>query len=63
MHLSKASKNFPSVNESIDVARSERLYPKPSLPLLPDVAEMACRQRDACGGAHLSGATVDVSSA
>ena len=63
MHLSKASKNFPSVNESVDVARSERLYPKPSLPLLPDVAEMACRQRDACGGAHLSGATVDVSSA
>lgn len=37
----KSSKNFPCINESIVVARSGRLYPKASLPLLPDMAEMA----------------------
>ena len=47
----------------IDYTVSERLYPTPSLPLLPDVAELACRQRDAYPGQPLAGATIDVTAA
>ena len=39
------------------------MYPKPVLPLMPDIAELACRQRDKYPGQQLCGATVDVSSA
>ena len=63
MHLSKGSKNFPSVNSSIDDEASDAYYPFEALPLLPEIAEMACRQRDAHPGRLLSGATVDVKAA
>ena len=63
MNLSKKSRHFPSVNESIDVKASDQFYLKSKLPLLPDVAEMACQQRDRSGGETLAGATVDVASA
>ena len=62
-HLSKGSRNFPSINSSIDDKLSDAHYPMTPLPLLPDIAEMACRQRDANPGKPLSGATVDVKSA
>ncbi len=63
LHLSKRSRNYESVNECVDTQSSEAIYRKPSLPLLPDIAEMACSQRDALGHGDLAGATVDVTSA
>jgi hypothetical protein len=63
LNLSKASKNHPSVNGAVDFDRSDQIYPEPNLPLLPQVAELACKQRDANPQTPLSGAIVDVSSA
>jgi hypothetical protein len=63
VNLSKRSRHHASVNESVDVEASDSYYLKPHLPLLPDVAEMACRQKELSGGEALAGATVDVSSA
>ena len=63
LHASKASKSYPSYNESIDYMASRAIYKKPILPLLPDLAEMACQQRDKYPGQVLAGATVDVSTA
>jgi hypothetical protein len=39
------------------------MYPKPVLPQSSDVAELACRQKEAYPGQPLGGATVDVTSA
>jgi hypothetical protein len=63
LHASKSSRNHLSYNESIDMLKSRQLYAKPQLPLLPDLAEMACRQQDTYPGQILAGATVDVSTA
>ena len=60
---STGSIQFPSLNESIDRTRSDLLYPKCVLPMLYDIAELACRQRARHPGKRLSGATVDISSA
>lgn len=62
-NLSVKSRNFPSVNESVDLEASDGYYPMPTLPLMPDIAEMACRCQDANPGKQISGATVDVSAA
>ena len=63
LHASKSSRNHSSYNESIDLIKSRRLYAMPNLPLLQDLAEMACRQQEAFPGEILAGATVDVSTA
>ena len=63
LNASKSSKNFPSFNESIDYEQHDAMYEMPVLPLLDDVAEMACQQRDLYPGEQLGGATVDVSAA
>ena len=63
LHASKASKHFKSYNESIDYEASRQMYTKPILPLLPDIAELACQQRMKYPGQILAGATVDVSTA
>ena len=63
LNLSKCSRNFRSVNDCVDSEASVTTYKRPSLPLLPDIAEMACRQRDELGHRELAGATVDVTSA
>ena len=63
LHASKGSKHFRSYNAMIDHARSEINYPVPFLPLLPDIADLACEQRRAFPGKILSGATVDVTAA
>lgn len=62
LNTSKRSKNFESVNKSINRERAEMIYPMRPLPLLPDLAEMACQQRDAHPGVLLSGATIDIKS-
>jgi hypothetical protein len=63
LNLSKSSRNFVSVNDCVDTDASKGTYRMPYLPLLPDIAEMACRRRDALGHQELAGATVDVTSA
>lgn len=63
LNLSKSSKGFKSYNESIDYKRSEKMYPTIALPLLQDIAEMACQQREANPGKRLAGATIDVTAA
>ena len=63
LNASHSSKNFPSYNESIDYSKSDPVYPMPALPMLPDLAELACQQREAYPSEPLAGATVDVSSA
>jgi hypothetical protein len=63
LHASKGSVNFPSLNDSIDRAKSDKLYPPQTLPTLPDIAELACQQREQYPDEPLSGATVDISSA
>jgi hypothetical protein len=63
LHLSKSSKSFPSHNSCVDDGACDAHYPPRQLPLLPDIAEMACRQRDANPGKQIAGATVDVKSA
>ena len=63
LNASKRSKHFKSYNEMIDYTRSEHHYPTPVLPLLPDIAELACNQRDANPGKILAGATIDVTAA
>ena len=63
LNLSKSSRNFVSVNDCVDTDASKVTYRKPYLPLLPDIAEMACQRRDALGHRELAGATVDVTSA
>jgi hypothetical protein len=63
LHASKSSRNHPSYNESIDYTLSDQLYPMPKLPLLPDIADLACQQRELYPGEQLAGATVDVTSA
>ena len=62
-HLSKKTRKFASVNEKVDKEESDVYYPMPDLPLLPDLAELACRCREANPGKQIAGATVDVSSA
>ena len=47
----------------IDYERSEHHYPIPTLPLLPDIADLACNQRDNNPGKTLVGATIDVTAA
>ena len=63
LHLSKGSKRFPSHNSCVNDEACDAHYPPRQLPLLPDIAEMACRQRDANPGKQIAGATVDVKSA
>jgi hypothetical protein len=62
-NLSKRTSSFPSLNESIDFAASDECYPMPTLPLLPDIAEMACKCREANPGKQIAGGTIDVNSA
>ena len=62
-HLSYKSLHHPSVNQSVDFEASDATYPMPELPHLPELAEMACTQRDAYPGQRLSGATIDVATA
>ena len=54
LNTSKRSKNFESMNKSINRERAEMIYPMRPLPLLPDLAEMACQQRDAHPGVLLA---------
>lgn len=61
LHLSKRSSTFDSVNHSVDDIKSDMLYPMRSLPLLPDLAEMACQQRALYPNEPLAGATIDIS--
>ena len=63
LNLSKSTKNFKSVNDCVDIEASRQWYKQPELPLLPDVAEMACQRRELLGHTELAGATVDVASA
>jgi hypothetical protein len=60
---STGSRQFPSLNDSIDRTRSDQLYPKCILPTLYDIAELTCCQRIRYPGKRLSGATIDISSA
>jgi len=61
LHLSKRSSTFESVNYSVDDIRANMAYPLKPLPLLPDLCELACQQRDQYPGELLGGATIDVS--
>ena len=61
LHLSKRSVTFESVNSSVDDVSSDMRYPMRPLPLLPDLAEMACQQRDLYPDEPLGGATIDIS--
>jgi hypothetical protein len=63
LNASQKSKHFRSYNEMIDYERSEHHYPIPTLPLLPDIADLACNQRDNNPGKTLVGATIDVTAA
>ena len=63
LHASKGSVHFKSYNAMIDHVRSEINYPIPFLPLLPDIADLACEQQQAFPGEVLSGATIDVTAA
>jgi hypothetical protein len=49
LNLSTGSRNFLSVNDCVDTEASTSVYKRPFLPLLPDIAEMACQQRDELG--------------
>jgi len=62
-NLSKRTSSFPSVNESIDFDASDACYPMPTLPLLPDIAEMACKCKEANPGKQIAGGTIDVNAA
>ena len=63
LHASKGTKNFPSVNASIDPDRHDKFYQFYQLPFMSDIAEMACQQRDRYPGEVLTGAIVDVNAA
>ena len=63
LHASKGSRHFQSYNDMIDHQLSEKWYPIPFLPLLPDIADLACDQRDANPGEILAGAIIDVTAA
>ena len=63
LHASKGTKNFPSINASIDTARHDAFYEFYQLPFMSDIAEMACQQRDRYPGETLTGAIVDVNAA
>ena len=63
MNASKKTKKFPSVNESVDLDRHDEFYPQIKLPLLPDIAEMACLKRDSNPGVRLAGGIIDVKGA
>ena len=60
LHLSKRSKNYESVNESIDRELAGVAYHMDPLPLLGDIAELACGQRDENPGEDLGGGTIDI---
>jgi hypothetical protein len=63
LNASKGSKNFPSLNDSIDLESCDNCYPPVILPLLPDIAELVCQRQEQFPGESLSGATVDISAA
>jgi hypothetical protein len=64
INASKKSKNFPSINESINSVDHDAQYPEYPLPTLAHIYEMACQQQQQrYPGITLGGATVDVSSA
>ena len=52
-----------SLNDCVDFSQHDSLYPEYELPFMPDIAEMACTQRDRYPGERLWGATIDVASA
>ena len=60
LHLSKRTKNFESVNHSIDRDEAANRYPMEQLPLLPDIAEMACQMRKEYPDEPLGGGTIDI---
>ena len=60
MHLSKRSKNYESVNYSLNRELAGVAYPLDPLPLLGDIAELACGQRDENPGVQLGGGTIDI---
>ena len=63
LNASYKSKNYFSLNESVDFDKHDSKYPEIHLPTLADIAEMICVQRQLYPGQPLDGATVDVSSA
>ena len=63
LNPSWSTPKYPSLNDSINREFSDKCYPQQTLPLMPDLAEMACQQRDQYPGEQLAGATVDVSAA
>ena len=64
LNASKGSRAFPSLNEAIDSEWFDNMYPMPKLPMLADIAEMACGQREYYGNdCQLAGSTIDVTSA
>jgi hypothetical protein len=60
LHLSKRSKNYESVNYSLNRELAGVAYPLDPLPLLSDIAELACGQRDENPGVQLGGGTIDI---
>ena len=60
LHLSKRSKNYESVNYSLNRELAGVAYPLDPLPLLGDIAELACGQRDENPGVQLGGGTIDI---
>jgi len=60
LHLSKRTKNHESVNYSINRDLASVAYPLDPLPLLGDIAELACGQRDENPGVQLGGGTIDI---
>jgi hypothetical protein len=60
LHLSKRTKNYESVNYSINRDLAGVAYPLDPLPLLGDIAELACGQRDENPGVQLGGGTIDI---
>jgi hypothetical protein len=62
-NASKSSKLCKSFNESLDFDKHDVKYKKPYLPLVEDIAELACQRRDLFPMEQLAGATVDIVSA
>ena len=63
LNASRKSKNYSSLNNGVDLDKSDQFYPPQINPMIQDICQMICDKQAQYPGEQLSGGVIDVSGA
>jgi len=63
LNASRGSKNYESVNDGVDLAKSDQFYPPQINPMMQDICQLISDKQAQYPGEQLSGGVIDVSGA